>query len=156
MAKCKTIGIDDYIEGITKISTQIDPIAGKVIYEGAKVLADAIRTEINAIPNKSGSPPFTGLLESQKKGLQDGLGIANAETKDGFRNVKIGFNGYNELKTKKYPNGEPNALIARSLAKGTSWQKRNNFVQKACNKAKSKVESTMKDTFDKEFAKYNK
>lgn len=156
MAKCKTIGIDDYIEGITKISTQIAAVQGRTIYEGAKVLADAIRSEINAIPNKSGSAPFTGLLESQKKGLQDGLGIANAETKDGLRNVKIGFEGYNELKTKKYPNGEPNALIARSIAKGTSWQKKNNFVQKACKKAKGKVESTMKDTFDKEFAKINK
>lgn len=154
MAKLKAVNIDDYIRGLETIySDGIDSVAGQMLYGGAKVMADEIKAEIESIPNKSGDEPYNGLLETQKQGLIDGLGISHKSVDDGIHNVKIGFNGYNALKTKKYPKGEPNAMIARSLIKGTSFRKKNNFIQRAVKRAKAKAEAEMVSVFEKQFNK---
>ena len=72
------------------------------------------------------------------------------ENDNGYINTKIGFDGYNATKTKKYPNGQPNALIARSIESGTSKHQKTPFVRPAISKAKAKAEAAMAASVDKD------
>lgn len=36
-------------------------------------------------------------------------------------NVKIGFDGYNNIRSKRWPQGQPNQMVARAIESGTSW-----------------------------------
>lgn len=155
MAKWKVgDGIDKYIDSLEKITEATDELIGKAIYEGAKVVTDNIRAALNGIPvdnriAKKGEV-LTGISQAQKNGLLDGLGITTMRRDDGTYNVKVGFDGYNSIKTKTWPNGQPNSMIARSLESGTSFRAKNPVISKATRSSKSEAEEAMAKAFDKE------
>ena len=64
----------------------------------------------------------------------------------GYLNVKLGFDGYGRTKTKKYPKGVPNQLIARSVNTGTSFRKRNPFMDRAVRAKRKLAEKKMMET----------
>lgn len=140
-------GIDEYISQLGIIDESTDEVIGQAIHEGAKVVADAVRSELAGVPT---SGTFD---ETQKQGLLDGLGIASKRTDGTFVNVKVGFDGYNQKKTKTYPNGQPNAMIARAVNSGTSFSKKNPFVDRAVRKTKDSAEQAMKAEVDKALSK---
>ena len=124
------------------------------LFEGAKIIAEAIDQSIDKIPEDYGyidlSKPrekarLTGLLSKQIDGLEDGLGVSKMKREGDKITVSIGFDGYNNYKTKKYPNGQPNQLIARSLEKGTSYLAPNKFVSKAFKKIQARAEKAIVD-----------
>lgn len=86
----------------------------------------------------------------------DGLGISQMETSEGTVNVKISFDGYNAMKTKKYPKGQPNILIARAIESGTSFRQKYPFVRKAVNASRKKAQETMQKVIDDEASKITK
>lgn len=150
MATIKFEGMDVYISKIASLANSTDSITKPAVYEGAKVLYNAVKAEINALPtdevwrNTNASYPAPhGIKAKQKEGLLQSLGISKMENKNGFVNVKIGFSGYNSLSTERHPGGEPNALVARELVNGTSRIPRNNFVKKGANNAKASAKSAM-------------
>ena len=152
-------GIDDYIAQLGNLADTSKDAVGRAVYEGAKVVADAIKKEIGAIPVDD-HPPIVAngnrigtLTSKQKQGLVDGFGIAKMKDEGGYKNVKIGFAGYNTEVTKKYPNGQPNAMIARSVNSGTSFRKKNPFVDKTTRSVKSQAEEAMRKTVDEEISK---
>lgn len=152
MAKITVGGnFDKYITALSLMDTKAKTYIGKAIFEGADEVADEVRKEIDNL--QVGNPKFGYVTESQKKGLQDGLGIAKMRNDQGFLNVKIGMDGYNSTVTKKYPKGQPNALIARSLEKGTSWSQKNPFITRAVNRSQAKAEKRMSDKLDEEIKK---
>ena len=55
--------------------------------------------------------------------------------------------------TRKYPHGQPNALIARAVISGTSFRKKNNFVGRAVKAVKAEAENQMRAAFDEIFDK---
>lgn len=139
-------------------------IAEKAVCAGAAIVADAVRANIDALPavkdewgviayNNNWSAPLT---ETAKKGLQDGFGISPMGSEDGMLNVKLGFDGYNGMKTKKYPKGQPNVLLARSIESGSSIAKKRPFVAPAVRKTKKAAEETMAKIIDEESAKIMK
>lgn len=140
----------DEIEGFVKsIDDKTELAVKRGLYDGARIMADALKKEASALPEDYGyidlSRPrkkarLTGLLSKQIDGLVEGIGIATMKRKGNRIYVSIGFDGYNEYRTNKYPNGQPNNLIARSLVKGTSYLTPNPFVQRAFEKAKSEAE----------------
>jgi hypothetical protein len=69
------------------------------------------------------------------------------------QSVKLGFDGYNDVVTDKYPSGQPNQLIARAIESGTSWLQPCHFMSKAQNANKAAVEAKMAETCDAEIAK---
>ena len=75
---------------------------------------------------------------------------------NGFINVKLGFDGYNATRTKKYPRGQPNVLIARSVNSGTTFRKKTKFVDKAVNSAKKAAEAAMDAACSREIEKIMK
>lgn len=147
MANLKMTGLDEYIRQIEQINTNASKAYGKTVYEGAKIMADAVKAQIDSIPASA------HLTEEQIQGLKDGLGISKLANDNDFINVKIGFAGYNSKKTEKYPNGQPNIMIARAVAAGTSFRRKFAFVTKAKQKAMAQVEAQMQKTLEAEIKK---
>ena len=154
MAKLKFKGLEEYERQLLKLKDVSRECIGRAIYEGAKEIADEVKSEIENIPVdnrivKDGQMLY-GISELQKAGLRDGFGVARMQNDGGFYNVKLGFAGYNAVKTKIFPNGQPNSMIARSVNSGTSFRQRYPFVDNAVNKKKDACEQKMVETFDKE------
>ena len=68
----------------------------------------------------------------------------------GYVNVKLGFDGYNSVKTKKYPNGQPNALIASVTESGSPYREKTGFIRKSVNTSKKDAEDAGRITIEKE------
>lgn len=152
MAKLKFKGLEEYEKQLMKLKNCSEDCIGKAIYQGAAVIADAVRQNIEALPIderivKAGQM-LNGITQEQKDGLLVGFGIARLQDDGGFLNVKLGFDGYNGTVTKKYPMGQPNSMIARSVNGGTSFRQRIPFVDNAVRAKKSEAEKKMKETFD--------
>ena len=86
----------------------------------------------------------------EKKGLQKGFGITKMLEEDGYYHVKLGFDGYNDIKTKKYPKGQPNVLIARAIESGSSIRDKRPFVRPATNKSRKSAEKRAQTIIDDE------
>lgn len=154
MAKIQFNGMDAYVRQLESLSNNVEPDIGKAVYEGAKVVADAVRAATEALPverSRHATPenPLRGVTSTQKQGLLGGLGISHMSKDGDYLNVKIGFDGYNAVRSVKYPKGQPNAMIARSVNNGTSIRKRTGFVDKAVNRSKGAAEQAMAAALDK-------
>lgn len=161
MAKITFPGLNDYELMISKLSKGVDDIAGKAIYAGAGIVADAIKENIKALPIVRGygtteNPLPGGVTAPQKAGLIDGMGISPMQNDAGYLNVKIGFDGYNATKTEEYPQGQPNQLVARGVESGTSWKQKKPFIRPAINASKSRAEAEMARILDQEIEKITK
>lgn len=66
-------GISEYLAELEKLYGSTDRIVGRTIYEGAKIVTDAIHDEIAKLPESVAT-------SVQKQGLIDGLGIAKMRT----------------------------------------------------------------------------
>ena len=128
MATMRFKGLDEYLQKLQRVEKNTPEIVGKVVYGMADIVADAVREEINALPaepdvealkawSKGERAPLT---IKEKKGLQESFGITKMLEEDGYYHVKLGFDGYNDIKTKKYPKGQPNVLVARAIESGSS------------------------------------
>lgn len=159
MATMQFEGLDLYISKLTRMQNATRDICGHIVYEGAKVVADAIKSGAQGLPvDEKYAPPGhmkAGITSAQKAGLIESLGIANMREENGAYNVKIGFDGYNSVRTKKYPGGQPNAMVARSVNTGTSFLKRTPFIDGACRSAKGAALSAMTQEADNQFKKYS-
>lgn len=104
---------------------------------GANPVADEIRNRLANLPEDeyrylAEGETFSGLSPGQKRDLDDSLGIAPVvRDKKGFVNAKVGFDGYGSFPTKTYPQGVPNALIARAVESGSSVRQKSPFVRPA-------------------------
>lgn len=170
MAKIRYNGLDEYMAKIKELEGSTVHIANEALYSAAGLLADAIDKEIDRIPKSL-------INEVQRQGLHDGLGIAafNYEPHSGSMTVdtRTGFAGYNDLKTRQSRkmdahlrrksfnsqgvSGQPNAMIARMVARGTSRRPEHyDFVKNAVRKSKKMCIDEMRKTFDKEIEKIMK
>ena len=154
MAKIEMRGLDEYTRALSRLELGTkEKVIGPAIYAGAKVAADAIQSAISSIPVDNGfgtvDHPQNGINAKQKAALHNSFGIAKMRNDDGFYNVKLGFDGYNDIKTKRWPKGQPNAMIARSVERGTSWLRPYKFIKKAMNSARKQVIGVMQTEVDK-------
>lgn len=140
-------GLDNYIAYLQKINLLSSDMVGEAVYDMAKVVADKVRANIEALPAVSNAANIatykqgiSRLSEPEKQGLLDGFGVSSIQNNDGYVNVKLGFDGYNSVKTKKYPNGQPNALIARVTNSGSSYRQKTRFVDKAVSATRKQAE----------------
>lgn len=127
---------DDYALKLSRLATRSDEVAKKAIYQGAKVVADKIKENLdNVLSGKS-----TGDMAAS-------FGITPIGTDSaGNWDAKIGFDGYDE-------NHVPNQLKARALESGTSRQPKRPFVRPAVNATKKQALEAMKKTIDEETEK---
>lgn len=157
MAKFQFEGVDELISQYKKLEQNTEPMIGKAIYNGAGVVMKACQSAVENLStdNRFGTAenPTSGPSSIQKLGLQYALGIAKMRNDNGFYNVKIGFDGYNNVKTKRWPQGQPNMMVARAVESGTSWMTKQPFMRKAEQSSRSQCERVMSETVDKEIKK---
>lgn len=155
-------GCENYIKDLEELEMKTEDVLGRAIYEGAKIVTDRIRKNIDSIPIQQGKfgksdDKLNGITSSQKQGLKNGLGIASLKNENGYVHVKVGMDGYNATSTKKYPNGQPNAMIARSVESGTSFRKAHRFIEPAVYATQKQAEEAMaKKLEDEIYKKMNK
>ena len=155
-------GMDEYLSKLGNLEMTAPVAIGQAIYHGAEVVADAIERNIEALPvdDSQHSEQLKGIRSIQKEGLKGrpngkggGFGISKADTTNGYRHVKLGFHGNNKLITKKYPHGQPNAMIARTIEGGNSFTRKHPFVGPAVRASRDQAEATMAKVIDAEINK---
>lgn len=153
MAKIEWMGVDELTRAISRLETKAkSEVIGPAVYEAASIVADEVRTAIDGLPTDTGygSPAhlLAGPTPAQKEGLLASFGVAPMRSDDGIYNVKVGFEGYNDIKTKRWPRGQPNAMVARSVNRGTSFMAANKFFDKAIQRARKAALQRMKLVVD--------
>lgn len=149
-------GLDSYISYLKKIDAVTDEAIGEAVYEMAKVVADSVRSGIQALPTVSNQANiatykkgYSRLSDEEKQGLLDGFGVSPMQDDGGYINVKLGFDGYNSVKTKKYQKGQPNALIARVTESGSSYRQKTPFMRTAVNASRKEALEKGREAVDR-------
>lgn len=148
MATLRFRGLDEYLQKLQRMQKNTPGLLTRITYEMAGIIADEVKRNIDALPAEPDTEALKAYAEgrkapltiSQKRGLQQGFGISPMEESDGYFNVKLGFDGYNDTKTNKYPRGQPNVMIARSLESGSSVWDKHPFVRPAVNRKRKEAE----------------
>lgn len=140
-------GVDKFVSDLEKLGKDVEGISKRAVYAGADVIADAIRSNLQGLSTDG------RLTDYEKEGMLEGLGIAPIKKNGQIIDTKIGMHGYNGHRTKKYPKGQPNALIARSVEKGTSFRKPQPFIKPAVERYKVEAENAMSAEFDRQVSK---
>ena len=148
MAKAQVISIDNFIKDLDSRGASFGNLAGAALYDGAGILADQLRRNIENLPERSYNmkkgAPLRGVTPQQKKALLDHMGISRMRNEDGTYNIKVGFQGYDDDITKAYPKGHPVSMIARAVESGTSFLQKTPFIRPAAQKAKVPAEEAMR------------
>ena len=151
MARVTVDGLAEISKKITALGEAGDAIGKMAVYDGADVIADEIRKQINMLPEDKdrylvGGEQYNVVTPQDKQDLANSLGIARIErTAKGIRTV-IGFAGYGSRPTKKYPKGLPMALLARSIESGSSVRAKRPFIRRAVNAKRKAAEQKMIET----------
>lgn len=143
-------GLDEYISKLGNLARDSEETCKRAGYEGAAIVADAIRSNIQALP--TGQFREGKLTAPQKAGLLEGLGITHFRNDSGFIHVKIGMDGYNSTVNKAFPKGQPNALIARTIESGTYKIPKHPFIAPAVSKTKRQAEERMKQVIEQQIS----
>ena len=152
MAKMEIRGFDELELQLSKLANP--ELAKEVVQAGAQPIADQIRKNLEGLPEDkfrylNKDEVFTGVPKQQKKDLLDSMGITPPDINfDGDTNIKIGFDGYGDMPTRKYPKGVPNQLLARAIESGSSVRKKTPFIRRGTNKAKELAEAEMQKKLD--------
>lgn len=152
MATWKFEGLDEYLRQLERLEGSSHDAIGKAIYHGAAIVADACKREIESLPVNN-QYRTGGITSVQKAGLREGFGVAHEQEDGLYRHVKLGFDGYNKQYTKKYPKGQPNSVIARSINSGSTWRKKIPFIDRATRSSKAACEGKMAEVIDTEIKK---
>lgn len=162
MAKMTIKAGEEWALKLGKVGDASREICNKAVKAAAGILADEIRANINALPEDSyrhlrDGDMFTGLPPSQKEDLLDSLGVTPVlQDRAGWINAKVGFDGYGKYKTKKYPKGIPNPMLAASVERGSSVREATPFVKPAIKSKKKECENEMQKIIDEEIEKVMK
>ena len=156
MARISFKGLTEYEMKLAKLPGSTKEIAERAVYEGAKIVADEVKKNLNALnvttqalairAYSNGVPTY--ITEDAKNALIESFGITPLREEKGFYNVKVGFDGYNNVITKKYPKGQPNNMIARSCESGSSSMIKQPFMRPAISRAKKEALSRMAQAAD--------
>lgn len=149
-------GLNSYVAYLQKLNLATDEIIKESVYQMAKVVADQVRSNIESLHAVSNSANiatyrlgYSRLSEPEKQGLLDGFGVSPMQKDNGYINVKLGFDGYNTVETKKYPKGQPNALIARVTESGSTYRKKTPFIRPAVKASQKQAIEAGRNTIDK-------
>lgn len=161
MARMTFKGSEEYALKLSKMGKNTKTVAEKAVYAAAGIVADKIKGNLSALPTVTEAQNVqaycsggkSGLSSRQKSGLIESFGIAKMVDDGGFYNVKLGFDGYNNVKTRKYPKGQPNQLIARVAESGSSYMDKTPFVRPALNQSRKAAQEEMKRIIDEEIKK---
>lgn len=150
MAKVRGVkGGEEFSALLNMAADNAITVAKSAVYAGAGVLADAIKAEIRELPEESGymqKGHKRNVIGTWDKAiLEQRLGVSHIEATGDRADAVVSFAGYNGRPTKKYPNGVPVPMIARSIESGSSVREKNPFIRRAYNNSKSKAQQVAID-----------
>ena len=142
MAKVDIKMPDDFLLKISKLGSDFDPVAEKVLKAGGEVVFKRTKSNLSAVIGKGTKH------ESRSTGeLEKALGVTSVRLdRNGNHDIKIGF-------SEPRPDGESNAKIANILEYGKHGQPAKPFLKPARSASKSECISVMKSTFEEEVKK---
>lgn len=153
------------VDGLTEISKMLSNMAekapaaaSKAVYEGAGIVADEVRAQIDKI----NAEPFHYAVfvtrepspEEKEIVQQAGAGIARFSKNGTEVETSVGFAkaGYAQLKGKTVPI----AKIANAINSGTSFMRKQPFMRKASNSGGRKALDAMKNSIEASFEEMKK
>lgn len=151
MAKVKTEGLTELLKELEKLEGDTDEILEEVTLEGAGVVTDVMRAEIKSLKTSDEYEGGKGKRYAKPedvKGLYESLGYTPTQFKGTKIDSNVGFDGYNSNKTKKYPNGHANRMIANAINKGTSFMVAQPFINRSKRQAEKKCIELMQVKLD--------
>lgn len=142
MAKVDIKMPDEFLLKVSKLGSDFDPVAEKILKAGGEVVFKRTKSNLSAVVGKGTKH------ESRSTGeLEKALGVTSVRLdRNGNHNIKIGFS---ELRS----DGESNAKIANILEYGKHGQPAKPFLKPAKSASKSECISVMKSTFEEEVKK---
>lgn len=155
--KMRVKGLDDLITALHTLDADTDKIISTSMYDGAGLLIEQVKREIQTLPEDPGYKQ-PGVLRNavtpgEKQDLLNHVGIARYTKSGGKTSTAIGFDGYGSYKTRKYPNGVPVALVARSLEAGSSVRQKHPFMRSAVKATQEQITRMMEDRMRDELQK---
>lgn len=142
MAKVDIKMPDDFLLKVSKLGSDFDPVAEKILKAGGEVIFKRTKSNLSAMVGKGTKH------ESRSTGeLEKALGVTSVRLdRNGNHNIKIGF-------SEPRSDGESNAKIANILEYGKHGQPAKPFLKPARSASKSECISVMKSTFEEEVKK---
>lgn len=157
MASFESTTMEEFINLCQVTDKRLKSVIGRSIHPAAKYMANKIKESIGTIPvddSRSHKKRRQGLTTAQIEGLKESMGIARIRENVTGWNVKVGFDGYNtRLTSKKYPKGQPNAMIARSINSGTSFMVKYPFMDNTVRANEQVTVEKIEEQFSKELEK---
>lgn len=157
MASFESTTMEEFINLCQITDRRLKSVIGRSIHPAAKYMADRIKESISSIPIddiKGHKKKRQGLSSAQVAGLVESMGIARIRENATGWNVKVGFDGYNtRLTSKRYPKGQPNAMIARSINSGTSFMIKYPFMDMTVKANEQVTVEKIEEQFSKELEK---
>ena len=142
MAKVDIKMPDEFLLKVSKLGSDFDPVAEKVLKAGGEVVFKRTKSNLSAVIGKGTKH------ESRSTGeLEKALGVTSVRLdRNGNHNIKIGF-------SEPRSDGESNVKIANILEYGKHGQPAKPFLKPARSASKSECISVMKSTFEEEVKK---
>jgi len=150
---------EEYELRLSRLANESPNVITAAIYAGARVIADAIKAALNALPTDKfrylrNGDKYKGLTEDEKRDLQESFGITPIRKgSDGNWSAKVGFDGYGSTRTLKYPKGVPNQLTARAAESGSRIREKTPFVRTSVNRVKGAAQAAMEEAGEAEIRK---
>lgn len=142
MAKVDIKMPDEFLLKVSKLGSNFDPVAEKVLKAGGEVVFKKTKSNLSAVIGKGTKH------ESRSTGeLENALGVTSVRLdRNGNHNIKIGF-------SEPRSDGESNAKIANIIEYGKHGQPAKPFLKPAKSASKSECISVMENTFEEEVQK---
>lgn len=160
MAKFQSLKLgEEYLLKLSRLEQNADSIIKQAVYQGAKVVGDAIKSGAESLPEErfrklGPGELFSGVTPEEKEAIVEGFGLSDMERGAQGWNTKAGFAGYvTRQKTKKYPKGTPVPMLVRSIESGSSVRQKHPFVRTAVRSSRNKAVDAMEQTINKEIQK---
>ena len=142
MAKVQMMMPEGFLDRLTKLGSQSDAIAEKVLEAGGKVVLAKVQSNLSSVIGRGTKYDYRSTGE-----LERSIGLSPAKMdRDGNHNVKIGF-------VDPRSDDDSNAKIANILEYGKHGQPAKPFLKPAKRASKSACEEAMKRAFEEEVGK---
>lgn len=144
-------GMKNFQRNLRTLANDAQKVMKFSLFDGAAIAGDELRAAVNGLDRVTDAAAIqawlhgvpTILCVSQKNGLRAGLGITPMKVNGKEISVKIGFDGYNQIATRRWPNGQPNQMIAASCEHGSSAMLEQPFIRPAYRSCAARIRSAM-------------
>lgn len=139
MASIEFTGLEAYIRKLDLLTNRTTEICRKSVWEGGKVVGDAIKASLSQIRTQDEWVPKDekreGVRSDEKEDIINAFGLSKMRDEHGTISTKAGFKSGTKI---------------RAVESGTSYMRKHPVVRQAVNTAKPIAEKAMEQKFREE------